>query len=267
MQALAPLARAAGSASVPYVAMTRIPRIIHQLWKTDSLPMRWRGAVESLRRYHKGWDYRLWTDASMDRHVRTRHPDLYPVFVGMNRHIMRVDVFRYVLMHDFGGLYCDLDYEFVRPFNYGDAEVLLSLEYDERYGDADDQIANYVFASVPRHDFWRHILDDLLARPPVAATPSDVCVVTGPKLLTRVFYANRDRYTGVELTAKPVLSPRRVHGRYERKFYINSGVTHGFHHGWGSWRERLNLAHFRHKLSKYLHRLKIRGPHSDAPTG
>ena len=108
----------------------QIPRIIHQLWKNESVPTRWRAAVASVQRYHKAWEYRLWTDALIDDYVRTKHPRFYPVFAGMNRHIMRVDVFRYVLMHDIGGLYCDLDYEFVRPYDYGDASIVFSLEYD-----------------------------------------------------------------------------------------------------------------------------------------
>ena len=78
----------------------KIPRIIHQLWKTEDVPKRWRAAVDSVKRYHKGWEYRLWTDVLIDDYVRTRHSRFYPVFAGMNRHIMRIDVFRYVLMHD-----------------------------------------------------------------------------------------------------------------------------------------------------------------------
>ncbi len=188
----------------------------------------------------------------MDAYVRSSHPDLYAIFTGFGRHIMRVDVFRYVLMHDFGGMYCDLDYEFVRPFDYGDSDVVLSLEYDRSYGDDEDQIANYVFASVPRHNLWRDILDDVKLDPPFAANVTDVCVVTGPKLVTRVFCRNQSRYAGVRLTNQPVLSPRRIHGRRERKLYVNSGVTYGFHHGWGSWRKRWNLSYFKNKIVKLL---------------
>jgi len=139
----------------------QIPRIVHQLWKTEHVPKRWRQAVESVRRYHKGWEYRLWTDALIDDYVRTKHARFYPVFAGMNRHIMRIDVFRYLLMHDVGGLYCDLDCEFVRPYDYGDAQLVLSLEYDVAYGDPENQVANYVFASAPGHALWRDVLDDL----------------------------------------------------------------------------------------------------------
>jgi mannosyltransferase OCH1-like enzyme len=229
-----------------------IPRIVHQLWKTETIPARWQAAVDSVKRYHRGWEYRLWTDERMDEHVRKTHPALYPIFAGFERNIMRADVFRYVLMHDLGGLYCDLDYEFVRPFEYGDADVVLSLEYDQVYGDDVDQIANYVFASVPRHDLWRDVLADVQSNPPFAANTPEVCTVTGPGLLTRVFFAGRQRYSGIQLTHKPVLSPRRVHGRREQKFYVNSGITYGFHHGWGSWKERLTRVYLKQKWARLL---------------
>ena len=161
-----------------------IPRIIHQLWKNDEIPSRWRDAAGSVRRYHKGWEYRLWTDELMDRHVRVNHPEFYKVFSGLNRHIMRVDVFRYMLMNDFGGLYCDLDYEFVRPFDYSNADVVLSLEYDEAYGDDVNQIANYVFASVPGHDLWKDLIASIQTDPPFTASPLDVCIATGPWFVT-----------------------------------------------------------------------------------
>jgi len=242
----------------------QIPRIVHQLWKDENVPARWREAVSSVRRYHKGWEYRLWTDALIDDYMRTNHSRFYPVFAGMNRHIMRVDVFRYVLMHDFGGLYCDLDYEFVRPYDYGDASVVFSLEYDVAFGDPVDQVANFLFASVPGHPFWRDVLDNLQQHPPHAAESADVCLVTGPWYLSGMFFKNRSRYDGVRLTSKPVFSPRRIRGRRERKFYLNTGVTYGFHHGWGSWRDRLSFAYLKEKVARRFGRKPARAiPHTD----
>ena len=118
--------------------MTVIPKIIHQLWKTDIIPGRWQAAVNAVKRYHPGWEYRLWTDEMMEAHVRDFHPELFSSFMGFDLPIMRADVFRYMLMHDLGGMYCDLDYEFLRPFDYADSELVLSLEYDKSYGDGED---------------------------------------------------------------------------------------------------------------------------------
>jgi len=144
----------------------------------------------------------------------------------------------------------------LRPFDYGDAEVVLSMEFDERYGDNVDQITNCIFASAPGHALWKDILADLEAHPPYAKTHYEVCAATGPEVVSRVFFANRNLYSGVRVLDPPVLCPRRVHGRYERKHYLNSGITYGFHYGWGSWKDRLTLQYLRQKMHKWGRWLK-----------
>lgn len=225
-----------------------IPKIVHQLWKTEVIPAQWADSVESVKRYHPGWEYRLWTHEMMDDYIRNEHPDLNPVYSGFSRRIMRVDVFRYALMNDIGGLYCDLDYEFLRPYDYADAQIVLSLELDEAYGDPHSGIANFFLASVPKHPLWADLLDEVKSRPPVSESFYDVPIVTGPGLVSRVFFGNQHRYEGVVLTPQPTFSPRRLHGRSERKIYLNSGVTYGFHHGWGSWKERWSWAYIGPKI-------------------
>jgi mannosyltransferase OCH1-like enzyme len=249
---LALLLHPASTATKDFAVGIKIPPIVHQAWKSDRVPSRWRHAVESVRKYHPGWEYRLWTDAAIDAHVRLQHPAFYPVFAGFSRHIMRVDVFRYILMHDFGGLYCDLDYEFLRPFDYRGIELLLSLERDRAFGDEVDLVANYVFASVPGHPFWRNVLGTLAAQPPEVHDYFDVGYATGSVFLTSVLNHHRAGYGAITLLPKPVLSPLRVHGRRERKQYLNSTVTYGFHHGWGSWKERMSVIYLRTKLAKWF---------------
>ena len=186
----------------------------------------------------------------MHEHVAVHHADFAPIFESFGRHIMRVDVFRYILMFDFGGLYCDLDYEFLRPFDYGDAQVVLSLELQTAYGDGSDGVANYVFASVPGHDLWADILEDLRRNPPRTQAAADVCCATGPGLVSRIALDPSARYRDMWLTDKPMLSPRRVHGRHETKHYLNSDNIYGFHHGWGSWKQRLSFPYVGQKLKK-----------------
>ena len=229
-----------------------IPKVIHQTWKSHDVPQRWQAAVDSVRRYHPGWDYRLWTDAEMDAHVEATQPLLWPVYKGFAKNIMRADVFRYVAMHDFGGLYADLDYEFLRPYEYGNAELVLSDEFAVSYGDSLDQVANYIFASRPGHPFWQDVIADLVENPPRVGVYKDVIDATGPGFLSRVFFANRSRYQGVVVTEKPVFSPTRLHGPLERKILRNSGMSHGLHLGSGSWKERWTATYLRTKIAKAL---------------
>ncbi len=226
-----------------------IPHLIHQTWKTNRAPLRWRHLVESVKRNHPGWTYRLWSDQEMDAHVRANHPALYPVYAGFEKNVMRADVFRYVVMHDMGGIYCDLDYEFLRPFPYGDAQVVLGEEFSPDQGGPLFYIANYVCASAPGHPLWKDMLDDLVREPPSIRNIEDIITATGPRFLTRIFLANRDRYEGVLVNPKQVFSPRRMRGGDERTKQIKAGA-YGVHHAWGSWKERLSRHYLRNKLAK-----------------
>ncbi|MBX3581189.1 MAG: hypothetical protein KF810_04775 [Rhizobiaceae bacterium] len=229
----------------------KIPQLVHQTWKTSSPPLRWRHLIRSVKRNHPGWTYRLWTDDEMDALVRANHPGLYPVYRAFEKNIMRADVFRYVVMHDLGGVYCDLDYEFLRPFPYGDAQVVLGEEKSPAQGDSRRIIANYVFASVPGHPLWKDMLDDLVRNPPVVRDLNDIVMATGPGFLTRILIANRDRYEGVEIKAKPVFSPQRARGGGEGARQVAAGA-YGMHHAWGSWKERLSAFYLRQKVLRML---------------
>lgn len=224
-----------------------IPTIIHQTWKTQRVPRKWRAAVASVKRYHPGWEYRLWTDAMMDDHVREHHPDFHPVFAGMAKNIMRADSFRYVLMHDIGGLYCDLDYEFLRPYDYSGTRLVLALERAIAYGDRRTAIANFVFASEPGHPFWRDVIDNLRDNPPSIAAYHEVTKTTGPGFLNRIYQERKDRYEGVRVENRIAFNPRRTHGRGERAILLNNGITYGLHLGGGSWKERWTWAYWKRK--------------------
>lgn len=223
-----------------------IPPLIHQTWKTSNIPLRWRHLVDSVKRNHPEWTYHLWSDEEMEAHVLDNHPALYPVYMAFEKNVMRADVFRYVVMHDLGGLYCDLDYEFLRPYPYGEAELVLMEESSEE--DGGRQIANYVFASAPGHRFWKDVLDDLVRNPPIVTSANDVTGATGPGLISRIFFAGEERYEGLVLNPKQAFSPPRARGRNESARMIASGA-YGIHHAWGSWKER-TVGHYLRKAAR-----------------
>ncbi len=225
-----------------------IPKIFHQLWKDENIPRKWRSSHAQNRRIFADWEHILWTDQAMDDYVRENHPDFYPIYTGFNRHIMRVDVFRYILMHDIGGIYCDMDFEFIRPYDFSKARLVLSKERDIDFGDNWSSVANYFFASEKGYPLWNHCLVNLKENPPTTVLYTDVVDATGPDFLTRIYNANSSTYNGVELTPRPMFSPYRTHGRNERKNYLNSGMTYGFHIGAGTWKERGSLEYWKRKL-------------------
>jgi len=229
-----------------------IPPLIHQTWKTSSTPLRWRHLVETVKRNHPGWTYRLWSDEEMEAHVLANHPVLHPVYMAFEKNVMRADVFRYVVMHDLGGLYCDLDYEFLRPYPYGKADLVLMEEFSAQAGIGDRQIANFVFASAPGHQFWKDVLDDLVRNPPIVTTSNDVTGATGPGLISRIFSAGEERYEGLVLNPRQAFNPPRARGGNESARMIQAGA-YGIHHAWGSWKERTG-AHYLRKARRIFAR-------------
>jgi mannosyltransferase OCH1-like enzyme len=97
----------------------RIPRIIHQTWKTNQVPVRWNRTVESVRQLNiNQFEYRLWTDDDMHKFVREEDPYLYKhTFLTYPLDIQRVDAFRYIVLHRLGGLYIDMDNGCSQPFD------------------------------------------------------------------------------------------------------------------------------------------------------
>lgn len=87
----------------------KIPRIIHQTWKTDVLPDRWRIVAQGCKDLMPDYEYMLWTDASSREFIETHYPWFLETYDGYKYTIQRADVIRYFVLHHYGGVYMDLD--------------------------------------------------------------------------------------------------------------------------------------------------------------
>jgi mannosyltransferase OCH1-like enzyme len=172
--------RAAGESSC---VRGPIPRILHQTWKTENVPARWQEARRSWLAAHPGWEHRFWTDDDLDRLVRTRAPGLYPLWRAYPWDIQRVDSARYLMLHELGGVYADLDLICLRPLD----DLLdhdLVLARTRPLG-----LTNALMMSRPGHPLMKSALDRLpnaYARWQRAWLPRHfrVLLTTGPLFIT-----------------------------------------------------------------------------------
>ena len=105
----------------------RVPAILHHLWKNQdvfSLPDLWQRSRASCLGMHPhslhGRDhYRhmLWTDESMRELIARKYPAHLSNYDAYPYHIQRVDAARYFILHQFGGIYLDLDIECRKPLD------------------------------------------------------------------------------------------------------------------------------------------------------
>ena len=174
--------------------MHRIPRIIHQTWKTNQIPDAWVEWQQSWLKHHPGWEYRLWTDEDNRRFIEKHYPWFLPTYNRYPEPIMRADAVRYFLLHHYGGVYVDLDFECLRSIDVliEGQELVLGLEpaqhlqrYRAKKSVVHHLVSNAFMASVPGHSFWPHVFE-YLAHTRSCTDPVDA---TGPFCLTWAYDA------------------------------------------------------------------------------
>lgn len=141
-----------------------LPKIVHQQWPTENLSER--AAV-----YHNKflslfpepeYQHVLWTDVAMREFVAQKYAWFLPTYDAYDKPIMRVDAFRYIAMHAFGGLYADMDYEPLVNFWSilpRDAPAIVESVFlmNEEY-------QNSLMSSPKGHPFWIEVLSEMVVR-------------------------------------------------------------------------------------------------------
>ncbi|KAI8610474.1 hypothetical protein BC830DRAFT_1172680 [Chytriomyces sp. MP71] len=96
---------------------SKIPKIIHRMYKNDSIPDKWKGCQQSCIDQHPGWQHNLWTDDSMLQFMRAFYPADVDNYLRYPYDIQRADAFRYFVLDFFGGVYIDMDIECKKPLD------------------------------------------------------------------------------------------------------------------------------------------------------
>ncbi|OBT81592.1 hypothetical protein VE02_10047, partial [Pseudogymnoascus sp. 03VT05] len=91
------------------ITTTKIPRIIHQTYKTTETPSQWAEAQNSCRSLNPSYQYFLWTDLSARDLIRTKYGWFLPTYDSYPYAIQRADALRYFVLWQYGGIYIDLD--------------------------------------------------------------------------------------------------------------------------------------------------------------
>jgi len=219
-----------------------IPRIIHQTWKSDRLPERFRIFQESWRLHHPSWEYRFYNDEACRRFVVEAFPDLVPIYDQCPHAVQRADIFRYLVVAREGGLYADMDTECVQPVDqllesrhavFGVEDLLsshrarrLNLRHRER-------IANFIFAAEASHPIFGEIEASLGALPGPWDMQEEVLETTGPGMLTDVV---QDHRVSMDLTVLPRLAWAAADWRYWRVI-PRSDRLFVRHHFAGTWKD------------------------------
>jgi len=134
-----------------------IPKIIHQTWKNTTIPDHWKDAVNACKERHLDYQYMLWTDDTMDDFVKSDYPEFYNVYKSYKYPIQRCDVFRYLILYKYGGIYLDMDIFCKKKLDH-------FLQYDFVVPKSSNLSASYTnsfFMVIPQHPFIKFCIDNL----------------------------------------------------------------------------------------------------------
>ncbi|KAF9268085.1 hypothetical protein L218DRAFT_854264 [Marasmius fiardii PR-910] len=95
----------------------RIPRILHQTWRTNKVPQRWRSISQECQEMMPDYDYMLWSDESSRQFIAEHYPWFLDTYNDYQYNIQRADVIRYFVLYHYGGIYLDLDIGCMRPLD------------------------------------------------------------------------------------------------------------------------------------------------------
>jgi inositol phosphorylceramide mannosyltransferase catalytic subunit len=90
-----------------------IPKKIHQIWLGGDIPAKYDKFTESWRKFNPTWEYRLWTDNDVDNILMTNRR----MFDIAQNKGMKSDILRYEILRQQGGMYVDVDFECLKPFD------------------------------------------------------------------------------------------------------------------------------------------------------
>jgi len=93
-----------------------IPKIIFQTWKTKKLPEKFKEWSDTWKNMNPNFEYRFYTDKDCYKFIYTNYPEYLDLYESLIT-IEKIDVFRYLVLHKYGGIYVDMDCECLKPID------------------------------------------------------------------------------------------------------------------------------------------------------
>ena len=188
--------------------MAVIPRLIHQTWKTHSVPEHWKESQESWQNLEKhGWTYQLWDDSDIRQLIVDEYPWFLEKFDSYPKGINRADAWRPFVLHKHGGVYVDLDIvakptEFLAFYELIKHHQVVLPHTKNGNGVGKQNVSNCFMMSQPQAEFWQHVwkrLDTPYKNRPFKATMAFLTPYfrtlfsTGPGVICDALATYKDR--------------------------------------------------------------------------
>lgn len=149
-----------------------IPRLVHQTYKDERIPVKLLPLLESWTQRNRGWQRRFYTDEDCTRFVQDEFPQYYRAYRALPKDVERADFFRYMVILRYGGVYADIDVECRRPLESfilptdsmvvgWEAEAPNDVEAFNHHYVRKRQVLQWFFAAAPGHPVLKTMCDHI----------------------------------------------------------------------------------------------------------
>lgn len=232
--------------------MQLTPRIFHQIWLGGKpLPLGLKGYTNTWVNQHSEWMFKLWNDEKSEALIKDKYPNLLDQYNKAPFLTQRVDIIKYLLLHEFGGVYIDLDCECLKPID-SLLTNMVSIGLEPR-----DEILHREFpiflgsafmSAVPKSAFFRTTIEQCEKQLNLLSPNHErlgkynyVMETTGPTLINRI-YQDFDKKEEITLHPPEIIGPFRSREAtlYRENKHAGYGAdklknAYAIHHFVGSW--------------------------------
>ncbi len=215
---------------------TIIPKKIHQIWIGSAVPKKYAKLSKTWQEVHPDWEYRLWTDEDVPN-IEMQNRDLFEKAKNIGQ---KADILRLEILNQFGGLYVDMDFECVHPFDQLNHTYTFytGLNHCRIF-----ELANGLIACTKGHPLTQQLIDNISLDGNERGWRQNVVVTTGPAYFTGEFmkYVNQEPEDLVMAFPTTYFYPMRSLQRFKWETRMNflkpeSFAIHYFDHNW--WKQR-----------------------------
>jgi mannosyltransferase OCH1-like enzyme len=193
-----------------------IPNVVYQTWKLPRFGRRHLRELEAFRRRNPDFSFHFFTDEEVERYMASayRGTPILDIFNAGRFGPLRTDIWRYCILYERGGIYCDIGKAIAAPLREiisPNASAVVAYERNRvafeiseaarsRLQHPDLVVVNWALMFAPRHPFLRRVIDGIVAKYPnyrgrVVAAPKEAIIgFTGPVHLTECLHQYAARH-------------------------------------------------------------------------
>ena len=175
-----------------------IPKHVWQCFKTKDLNPVLKSHIERLKKMNPEWIFHLYDDEDIRSFIKEYYDkDMLNTFNMITSGAGKADLWRYLVLYQFGGLYLDLDSEIITPLDQWIKETdrcILSQEGCTQppelcpYPGVNRCMVQWALIYEPKHPFMKATIDQVVNNIKNKINIHNLLICTGPVVYTNCIY-------------------------------------------------------------------------------